>query len=130
MLSRIPRGGCRSSTPKGQSTQNIHSRFQIPRITTNACNRESENGFSCHNCHGNRSAKFDCYEKLFPDYTFVHKIPHRNNWGGVGIYVYNSLANVGPLDEINIVLECDCTKCEVESLIHVQWCNVHHWRYL
>ena len=55
-------------------------------------------------------------EKLFPNYTFFHKIPHKNNWGGVGIYVHNSLSNVGLLDEINIALECDCTKCEVESL--------------
>ena len=34
----------------------------------------------------------------------------------MGIYVYNSFSNVGLLDEINIVLECYCTKCEVESL--------------
>ena len=48
-----------------------------------------------------------------------YKIPHRNNWGGVGIYMHNSLSNMGLLDEINIVLECDCMtfmKCEVESL--------------
>ena len=55
-------------------------------------------------------------EKLFPNYTFFHKTPHKNNWGGLGIYVHNSLSNVGLLDEININLECDCTKCEVESL--------------
>ena len=34
----------------------------------------------------------------------------------MGIYIHNSLSNVGLLDEINIVLECDCMKCEVESL--------------
>ena len=34
----------------------------------------------------------------------------------MGIYVTNSLSNVGRLDEINIVRECDWTKCEVESL--------------
>ena len=34
----------------------------------------------------------------------------------MGIYVNNSLANVGLIDEINIVHECDCKKCEVESL--------------
>ena len=55
-------------------------------------------------------------EKIFQNYTFFHKIPQRNNWGGVGIYIHNSLSNVGLLDEINIVLECDCMKCEVESL--------------
>ena len=55
-------------------------------------------------------------KKMFPNYTFFHKIPHKNNWGGVGIYVHNFLAYVELLDEINIVLECDCTKCEVESL--------------
>ena len=55
-------------------------------------------------------------EKLFLNYTFFHKIPYKNNWGGVGIYVHNSLSKVGLLDEINIVLECDCTKCEVKSL--------------
>ena len=53
---------------------------------------------------------------MFPNYIIFHKIPHKNNWGGVGIYVHISLANVGLLDEINIVLECDCMKCEVESL--------------
>ena len=55
-------------------------------------------------------------KKMFPNYTFFHKIPNKNNWGGVSIYVHNSIANVGLLDEINIVLECDCTKCEIESL--------------
>ena len=55
-------------------------------------------------------------KKRFPNYTCFHKIPHNNNWGGVGIYVHNSLANMGLLDEITIVLECDCTKCEVASL--------------
>ena len=55
-------------------------------------------------------------EKIFPNYTCFHKIRQRNNWGGVGIYIHNSLSNVGLLDEINIVLEYDCMKCEVESL--------------
>ena len=30
--------------------------------------------------------------------------------------MHNSLSNMGLLDEINIVLQCDCRKCEVESL--------------
>ena len=65
-------------------------------------------------------------EKLSSNYRFFHKIPHRNNWGVMGIYVRNSLLNVGFLDEINIVLECDYMKCEVESLLNS--CSmVHRW---
>ena len=62
------------------------------------------------------SRNFTVVEKIFPNYTFFQKIPQRNYWGGVGIYIHNSLSNVGLLDEINIVLGCDCMKCEVESL--------------
>ena len=29
-------------------------------------------------------------EKILPNYTFFHKIPQKNYWGGVGIYVHNS----------------------------------------
>ena len=55
-------------------------------------------------------------EKLLPNYTYFHKIPKKNYWGGVGIYVHNSLSNIGLLDETDIVLDCDCVKCEVQSL--------------
>ena len=60
-------------------------------------------------------------ENMLPNYTFFHKIP--------------SLSNIGILDETDIVLDCDCVKCEVWSRkfvcwIHVQWCNVHRRGYL
>ena len=54
---------------------------------------------------------------MLPNYNFFHKIPPKNNLGGVvGIYVHSPLSNIGPLDETDIVLYCDCVKCEVESL--------------
>ena len=39
-------------------------------------------------------------EKMLPNYTFFHKIPQKNNWGGgggggIGIYLHSSLSNIG-----------------------------------
>ena len=54
-------------------------------------------------------------EKCFQTILFFIKFP-KKIIGGVGIYVHSSLSNIGLLDETDIVLDCDCVKCEVESL--------------
>ena len=53
---------------------------------------------------------------LFPNYTFHYVRPHKNNYGGVGIYTHNSLLNVVMMDDLMLTKTCDCSKWEFESL--------------
>ena len=71
-------------------------------------------------------------EKIFPNYTFFHNIPQRNNWGGVGIYTqlfikwgtfrWNQYCTWMRLYEV--------WGRKFVCWIHVQWCNVRRWGYL
>ena len=53
---------------------------------------------------------------LFPNNTFHYVRPHKNNYGGVGIYTHNSLLNVVMMDDLMLTKICDCSKCEFDSL--------------
>ena len=53
---------------------------------------------------------------LFPNYTFHYVRPHKNNYGGVGIYTHNSLLNSVMMNDLMLIKTFDCSKCEFEGL--------------
>ena len=55
-------------------------------------------------------------ENLIDDYSFHYVLPKGNNYGGVGIYLCNSLQNVCVVSELALVRTCHCIKCNFESL--------------
>ena len=55
-------------------------------------------------------------QELLPGYTLYYVIPENNNFGGVGIYISNSIENVSVLDNIRIFKTCSCIKCNYESI--------------
>lgn len=55
-------------------------------------------------------------EHLFHQYQFYHVIPKTNLYGGVGIYVSNTVQNVTVLDNFSLTKYCECCKCSFESL--------------
>ena len=54
-------------------------------------------------------------QKLLSNFTFFYSPPVDSNWGGVGIYLSESLTNISILDEAKIKRKCDCSKCQIES---------------
>ena len=55
-------------------------------------------------------------QKLLPNFTFFYSPPIDSSWGGVGIYLSKSLTNTSTLDAVKIKRNCDCSKCQIESL--------------
>ena len=55
-------------------------------------------------------------EHLLPGYTFYHVLPKGNYYGGVGIYLCNSIENVSVMNEYALIRSCQCLKCNFESL--------------
>ena len=53
---------------------------------------------------------------IFNDYNFEYRSPPVNNRGGVAIFVKKVLGPISVRDDLCISTECNCDKCEVESL--------------
>ena len=53
---------------------------------------------------------------LLPNYDLYYTIPTNNNYGGVGIYIYNNINSISVREDLSILKSCDCCKCEFESL--------------
>ena len=55
-------------------------------------------------------------QNIMNGYNFYYVIPENNFYGGVGIYVHNSITDVCVMDELNIGKSCRCPRCENESI--------------
>ena len=55
-------------------------------------------------------------ENLLPGYKFYYIIPDKNKWGGVEIYMRDTIDNITPIEDVSMSWACGCTRCEVESL--------------
>lgn len=53
---------------------------------------------------------------IFNDYDFFYKTPDTNPRGGVAIFVKSSLGNVHIRTDLELKTNCECDKCQVESL--------------
>ena len=55
-------------------------------------------------------------QNIMKEYNFYYVIPENNFYGGVGIYVHNSIVDVCVMDELKIEKSCHCPRCENESI--------------
>ena len=56
-------------------------------------------------------------QNIMNEYNFYYVIPENNFYGGVGIYVHNSIVDVCVMDELKIGKSCHCPRCENESIL-------------
>ena len=55
-------------------------------------------------------------QNIMNEYNFYHVFPENNFYGGVGIYVHNSIFDVCVMDELKIGKSCHGPRCENESI--------------
>ena len=55
-------------------------------------------------------------QNIMNEYNVYYVIPENNFYGGVGIYVHNSIVDVCVMDELKIGKSCHCPRCENESI--------------
>ena len=55
-------------------------------------------------------------QNIMNEYNFYYVIAENNFYGGVGIYVHNSIVDVCVMDELKIGKSCHCPRCENESI--------------
>ena len=59
----------------------------------------------------------DISANLFDDYNFLCILPDKNAYGGVAIYVSDSLNDVFLTNSQSKKKACTCPRCEIESLV-------------
>ena len=64
-------------------------------------------------------------QNLFPNHEFYFKPPKRNYFGGVAVYINKNMTEVRVLSNLEITMNCNCVKCEVESL----FLQFKHFKY-
>ena len=62
------------------------------------------------------SRNISVVETLLPGYAFHHVTPINNMYGGIGIYVSNDVENFSVLHDLSLTKDCNCVKCNFESL--------------
>ena len=58
------------------------------------------------------------FKLMFNDYEFYYKTPPKNPKGGVAIFIKSTIDpdNVRIRYDLVLTMDCDCTKCQVESI--------------
>ena len=69
---------------------------------------------SCFN--RNRCKKYRLNSQFFGGYNFLYILPDKNAYGGVGIYVSDSLNDIFLINS-QFKKTCTCPRCEIESLV-------------
>ena len=59
----------------------------------------------------------DLATNILENYTFYNVLPISNRYGGVGVYIRNTITNVIIREDLVSTSTCECPRCEIESLI-------------